>query len=156
MPGGLSVKVPSPLQRATHRLVGDLGANLGNGLLGHVRLEDETEVLDSALEVTLVVLEQLRHVVARKTDRLAHTDLANPLEGHAVGPLEENTRLDDDADSVTCKLDLDPGQVSAVLHLLHLLLSLLVELGVELGRLLVVRPAVEVLNGVSKEPRLVH
>lgn len=46
------------------RLVGDLKADLGNVLLGNVRLEYVRQVLDRALEVALVVLEQLGHVVA--------------------------------------------------------------------------------------------
>jgi hypothetical protein len=49
-------------------LVGNVGADLGNVLVGNVRLEDVGQVLDGALEVTLVVLKQLGHVVAREAD----------------------------------------------------------------------------------------
>lgn len=56
------------VRATTYGLVGNVGADLGNVLVGNVRLEDVGQVLDGALEVTLVVLKQLGHVVAREAD----------------------------------------------------------------------------------------
>ena len=70
----------------------------------------------------------------------------NPLESHGVRPLQGVSRSNDRLNRRLRELDLDPRQVPAVLHRLHLLLRVLVEIKVQLGRLLVVRPSIEVLS----------
>jgi len=70
----------------------------------------------------------------------------NPLESHGVRPLQGVPRSNDRFNRRLRELDLDPRQVPAILHRLHLLLRVLVEIKVELGRLLVVRPSIEVLS----------
>lgn len=66
-----SASASSSIRNKTYRLVGDILAKLLNGLLAHVGLENVTQVLDRSLEVTLVVLEQLRHVVALEAARVS-------------------------------------------------------------------------------------
>ena len=82
----------------------------------------------------LVVLEELRHVVALE------------VEGHAVRPLERGAARRECVDGLAQELHLDPRQLRRELHLLHLLLRACVEVAVEARRLLVVCVAVEVLR----------
>lgn len=84
----------------------------------------------------LVVLEELLLVPEREVVR------------HCVRPLERHAALVHDVERLLHELHLDPGQLGRDLHLLHLLLRLRVELHGQLRRLLVVRPAVVVLNGL--------
>lgn len=82
----------------------------------------------------LVVLEHLFVVALLK------------VVGHGVCPLERHAALDDLIDSLARELNFNPCQVRGDLHLLHLLLGLGVQIEREAGRLLVVRPAIVVLN----------
>lgn len=74
----------------------------------------------------------------------------DPLERHAVGPLERDACPNHHVDCLLGELHLDPREVTTVLHLLHLLLCGLVEVRVEFGGMLVVRPPIEVLIMTSR------
>ena len=141
-----------PLEHV-HRLVGDLLAECAHRLRLNRSLQELGQRLDGLLQVTLVVLEDLLLVTLLCRGSQSSTSdvrvlVRTKVVTHRVRPLERHSALDHLVHRLLCELDLDPSELGRLLHLLHLLLRLGVQVEREASRLLVVGPSVVVLRGL--------
>jgi len=120
------------------RLIRHLLAQHRDVLRFNRRLEHLRKVLNSLLQITLIILKQLLLIPLLQIIR------------HRIRPFERHPALLNLIHRLLHELHLDPRQLGRDLHLLHLLLGLGVELEGELGGLLVVRPAVVVVEVTLK------
>ena len=117
----------------TNRLIRHLLPQRRNILRLNRLLQQLRQILNSLLQISLIILEQLLLIILREVIR------------HRVRPLERRATPNNFIHRPPQKLDLDPRQRRTSLNLLHLLLRLRVQFHRQLRRLLVVCPAIIVL-----------